>query len=111
MSAEPIDAALRALSHPIRRDLVRLCAQSERTVGELADLAGIRQPATSQHLRVLREAGLVRIHVRGNQRIYRVHFRRLASVQAALHDLWDTHLPRLKEAAENLPAAERSVDD
>lgn len=111
MSAEPVDAALRALSHPVRRDLIRLCGEGERTVGELADLAGLRQPTTSQHLRVLREAGLVRIEARGNKRLYRVDFQRLASVQSALHDLWATHLPRLKGAAEELAAENRTADD
>lgn len=111
MSAEPVDAALRALSHPVRRDLIRLCGEGERTVGELADLAGLRQPTTSQHLRVLREAGLVRIEARGNKRLYRVDFQRLASVQSALHDLWASHLPRLKGAAEELAAENRTADD
>jgi DNA-binding transcriptional ArsR family regulator len=111
VSAEPVDAALRALSHPVRRDLVRLCGQGERTVGELADLAGLRQPTTSQHLRVLRDAGLVRTEARGNKRLYRVDFQRLVSVQSALRDLWDTHLPRLKAAAEDLAAGDRTADD
>jgi DNA-binding transcriptional ArsR family regulator len=111
VSSEPIDAALRALSHSVRRDLIRLCGRGERTVGELAELAGIRQPATSQHLRVLREAGLVQIEARGNRRLYHVDFQRLAAVQTALSDLWQTHLPRLKAAAEGLAAEERRTDD
>jgi DNA-binding transcriptional ArsR family regulator len=111
VSAEPVDAALRALSHPVRRDLIRLCGRGERTVGELADLVGIRQPTTSQHLRVLREAGLVRIEARGNRRLYRVDFQRLASVQSALRHLWDTHLPRLKEAAESSAPRNERADD
>lgn len=109
MSAEPVDAALRALSHPVRRDLLRLCGQAERTVGELAELAGLRQPTTSQHLRVLRETGLVRTEARGNSRLYRVDFQRLAVVEAALRDLWAAHLPRLKAAAED-PAEWRADD-
>lgn len=109
MSAEPVDAALRALSHPVRRDLVRLCGQGARTVGELSELAGLRQPTTSQHLRVLREAGLMRTEARGNARLYRVDFQRLAVVEAALRDLWATHLPRLKAAAEDV--AEWRADD
>jgi len=111
VSAEPVDAALRALSHPVRRDLVRHCGRGERTVGELADLAGSRQPATSQHLRVLREAGLVQIEARGNRRLYRVDFQRLSAVHAALHDLWGSHLPRLKAAAEELSAIDQRPDD
>jgi DNA-binding transcriptional ArsR family regulator len=111
VSADAVDVALRALSHPVRRELIRLCGQHERTVGELADLTGLRQPAASQHLRVLREAGLVLIEADGNRRLYRVDFQRLTAVEAALHGLWDAHLPRLKAAAEELTATERPADD
>lgn len=111
MATEPLDAALRALSHPVRRDLLRHCRSGERTVGELAELTGGRQPATSQHLRVLRDAGLVRTEARGNTRLYRVDFARVAQVHEALHELWGTHLPRLQQAAEDLASQERTADD
>lgn len=111
MSTDVVDVALRALSHPVRRDLLRHCGDGDHTVGELADLVGVRQPTASQHLRVLRDAGLVHIEARGNARLYRVDFERLTSIQDALRALWHTHLPRLKGAAENPPATERDTDD
>lgn len=100
MSAEPIDAALVALSHPARRKLVRLCIGGERGAGELGDLVRLRQPTTSQHLRILRDAGLVVVRRAGNRRLYRVDFARLARVRDALDDVWGAKLPELKRAAE-----------
>lgn len=100
MRAAAVDGALVALSHPVRRELVRLCVQGERSVGELGELVRLRQPATSQHLRMLREAGLLVVRRDGNRRFYRVDFERLARVQSALDDLWTSRLPRLKRAAE-----------
>lgn len=100
MPAEAIDSALVALSHPARRELVRLCAEGERNAGELGALVRLRQPATSQHLRMLRDAGLLVVRRDGNRRFYRVDFTRLARVQAALDDLWASRLPKLKRAAE-----------
>jgi DNA-binding transcriptional ArsR family regulator len=95
-----IDGALVALSHPARRELLRLCTESERTVAELSELVRLRQPATSQHLRTLRDAGLVVVRADGNRRLYQVDFARLAHVRSALDDLWGSRLPALKRAAE-----------
>ena len=95
-----VDAAITALSHPARRELVRLCLAGERSAGELGEDVDLRQPATSQHLRVLRDAGLLVVRRDGNRRLYRVDFARLAEVRGALDDLWGTRLPELKRAAE-----------
>jgi DNA-binding transcriptional ArsR family regulator len=100
MAAPAIDVTLSALSHPARRKLVRLCAAGERSAGELGGLVRLRQPATSQHLRVLREAGLLVVRRDGNRRLYRVDFERLARVREALDGLWGARLPALKRAAE-----------
>lgn len=100
MAANAIDGALVALSHPARRALVRLCATEERSAGTLGELVRLRQPATSQHLRMLRDAGLLVVRRDGNRRLYRVDFERLAQVSAALDDLWAARLPDLKRAAE-----------
>ena len=96
----PLDDAIAALAHPARRELVRLCTDRERSAGELGDRLKLRQPATSQHLRVLRDAGLVSVRPDGNRRLYRVDFERLAEVRTALDELWGTRLPALKRAAE-----------
>ena len=100
MPAEAVDTAIAALSHPARRELVRLCVASERSAGELGELIRLRQPATSQHLRMLRDAGLLVVRRDGNRRYYRVDFARLAHVQAALDDMWAARLPELKRVAE-----------
>jgi DNA-binding transcriptional ArsR family regulator len=113
VTAVALDAALVALSHPARRELVRLCVDEERTAGELGALVRLRQPTTSQHLRILRDAGLLVVRRDGNRRFYRVDFVRLATIHAALDALWGAHLPELKRAAEELardsaPARRRS---
>ena len=100
MRAHAIDDGLLALAHPVRRRLVSLCGERERNVGELAHLARVRQPAVSQQLRVLRDAGLLVVRRDGNRRLYRVDFERLAQVRAALDELWGRALPDLKRASE-----------
>jgi DNA-binding transcriptional ArsR family regulator len=100
MPAEAIDDALVALSHPARRELVRLCLNEERSAGELGTLVRLRQPATSQHLRTLRDAGLLTVRRDGNRRLYRVDFGRLAEIRTALDGLWGPKLADLKRAAE-----------
>ena len=66
------DLALEAISHPHRRAMLRLVLDRELPVGELAQQVGLSQPAASQHLKVLRDAGLVRGRVDGRRRLYRV---------------------------------------
>jgi DNA-binding transcriptional ArsR family regulator len=107
---EAVDGALAALSHPARRELVRICSGSERSVAELGELVRLPQPATSQHLRVLRDAGLVRVRAQGNRRFYQVDFGRLTQVRAVLDELWSTRLPELKRAAEARARADATRD-
>lgn len=95
-----VDEAIAALGHPARRELLRRCRDRERSVGELAGLLRLRQPTTSQHLRVLREAGLLAVRTDGNRRLYRVDLGRLAAIRAELDALWGERLPALKRAAE-----------
>ncbi len=101
---DPTEAPLKALAHPGRRQLLKLVGDGERTVGSLAEEAGLSQPATSQHLRVLREADLVTVRPEGNRRLYAVQGETLARVQEALADFWDGRLGRLSElASEGVP--------
>lgn len=62
--------SLGALSDPIRRELVDLLAGGERSAGELASRFPVSRPAVSRHLRVLREAGLLRVRTDGRRRLY-----------------------------------------
>ncbi|HZO32943.1 MAG TPA: metalloregulator ArsR/SmtB family transcription factor [Chloroflexota bacterium] len=95
-----MDAALKALAHPGRRAILRLVWDAELTAGELAERAGMTKPGASQHLRLLREAGLVRVRVAANRRLYRVDQERMTELRAFLDDFWSGPLARLKAMAE-----------
>jgi DNA-binding transcriptional ArsR family regulator len=97
---DPVDATLQAISHRGRRAMLRLAWDAERTSSELADAAGLSRSAASQHLKVLRDAGLVQVRVDANRRLYRVDPQRLATLRAFLDDFWGDHLSTLKHTAE-----------
>lgn len=102
-----MEAALQALGHAGRRAMLRLAWDSERTSTELADAAGLSRSAASQHLKVLRDAGLVHVRVDANRRLYRVDPERLAGLRAFLEDFWGDHLDTLKTAAETMHGRRR----
>ena len=91
----PVDDTLRALAHPARRAMLELVWDAERSSSELADAVALTRPATSQHLKVLRDAGLVQVRVDGNQRLYRVDTDRLSEVRRQLEQFWGDRLGRL----------------
>jgi DNA-binding transcriptional ArsR family regulator len=95
-----VQAAIDALAHPGRRALLRLVLDRELGVGELAERIGLSQPAASQHLKVLRDAGLVRGRVAGRRRLYRVDLEGLERLRAELDAYWGPALGALKDAAE-----------
>ena len=70
-----------ALADPTRRRILELLREVERPAGDLVETFRISQPAISQHLRVLREAGLVRIRRAGREHLYRLDPKPLAAVQ------------------------------
>jgi DNA-binding transcriptional ArsR family regulator len=87
-----------AIASPVRRDLLDLLAQGERTVGELAAPFAVSRPAISQHLRVLREVGLVAERRDGRERRYRLDPERLTVVRdwlAAYERFWRHRLTAL----------------
>jgi DNA-binding transcriptional ArsR family regulator len=92
--------AIEAISHPGRRAILRLVSDRELPVGELAERAGLSQPAASQHLKVLRDAGLVRGRVDGRRRLYRVDMDGLERLRGELDAIWGPALAALKDAAE-----------
>jgi DNA-binding transcriptional ArsR family regulator len=92
--------AIDAISHPGRRAMLRLVLEEELPVGELADRLGVSQPAASQHLKVLRDAGLVRGRVDGRRRLYRVDIEGLERLRRELDAYWGPALAALKDAAE-----------
>jgi DNA-binding transcriptional ArsR family regulator len=91
--------------------MLRLAWDRERTSTELADAAGLSRSAASQHLRVLRDAGLVQVRADANRRLYRVDPERLADLRDFLDAFWGDHLDALKATAESAarPAARRDT--
>lgn len=87
------DSAFDALGDPVRRRIMELLGEGERPAGEVAATMGahfgISQPAVSQHLKVLREAGLVTTRTEGTKRIYRVDDDGLAAVRLWLERFAD----------------------
>jgi len=80
--------------------MLELVWDAERPSSELADHAGLSKSATSQHLRLLRDAGLVTVRVDGNRRLYRADLQRVAEVAGFLDQFWAAPLERLKATAE-----------
>ena len=79
-----MDEALRAIANRRRRTILGLVWDRERTASEIAALSALSKPATSQHLRVLREAALVRVRSAGNQRLYRADHERVEALRREL---------------------------
>lgn len=83
------DVVFEAVSEPTRRAMLDLLAGGERSVGELVDCFDVSQPAISHHLRILREAGLVKTRKAGRQRLYCLQARPLRQI----HD-WVSYYER-----------------
>lgn len=94
------DAVLRALAEPRRQAMLRLVRDEPRSVGEIAKHFDITQQAVSQHLQVLKEAGLVDVRRQGQRRLYAVRVEGLETLEAFLSELWPAGLERLKKAVE-----------
>jgi DNA-binding transcriptional ArsR family regulator len=92
--------ALTALGDPTRRAVFERVAEAPAAVGELAAALPVSRPAVSQHLRVLKDAGLVRMEARGTRRIYSVDPDGLAEVRAYFDRFWERALVDFKELAE-----------
>lgn len=91
------EAALRALAHPGRRLALEALVRDERTSGALAAECGWTKPAASQHLKVLREAGLVEVRAEGNRRLYRARQAGLAELREFLDEFWTRRLANLED--------------
>src|SRR6266540_4147315 len=97
MSAE---AVLKALAEPSRQEILRLVRVTPRSVGEIAERVDITQQAVSQHLQVLKDAGLVAVRQDGTRRLYQTRPEGLESLDQFLAELWPAGLRRLKAAVE-----------
>jgi DNA-binding transcriptional ArsR family regulator len=92
--------AFAALAEPTRQTIVEHLAARPMAVGELAALLPVSRPAVSQHLKVLKEAKLVRDEAQGTRRIYSIDPAGLGPLRAWLDRFWDRALARYAEAAE-----------
>lgn len=91
---------LTALAEPNRRKIVELLREGPRSVGEIAEKLGLRQPQASKHLRVLSEAGLVDVHPVANVRIYQLRGQPLEELGAwieTFRHVWDDRFNRLDD--------------
>jgi DNA-binding transcriptional ArsR family regulator len=85
-------AAFAALADPTRREVFERLSDGPRAVGELAAGLPVSRPAVSQHLKVLKEAGLVSDHADGARRVYRIDPKGLGALRAWLDQFWEVAL-------------------
>jgi DNA-binding transcriptional ArsR family regulator len=94
------DLVLRALADPHRRDILRLIRDSELPAGEIATHFTLTQQAVSQHLGVLKKAGMLEERREGTRRLYRFHSDALTPVRELLEEFWPDALQKLKRVVE-----------
>ena len=101
------DEALRALAEPRRRAILRLVSDDELAAGQIAAAFDVTRTAVSQHLTVLRNAGLLTERRDGTRRLYRARPEGLAGLRAFLDDMWASSL----DTARRLVEAEQGITD
>jgi DNA-binding transcriptional ArsR family regulator len=101
------DEALRALAEPRRRAILRLVSEEELAAGQIAEAFDVTRTAVSQHLTVLKNAGLLTERRDGTRRLYRARPEGLAGLRQFLDDMWASSL----DAARRLAEAERGITD
>ena len=94
------NAAFAALADPTRREVFERLAAGGRSVGELAEGLPVSRPAVSQHLKVLKEAGLVTDEADGTRRVYHIDPNGLGALRAWLDQFWGMALEAFKAEAE-----------
>ena len=106
-----MDAALKALAEPRRREILRLVWSQELPATDIADhFREVTRPAISQHLGVLREAGLVTERRDGTRRLYRADRDEMQKLRQFLDDYWTSGLERLRDVAEAAQREKESTD-
>lgn len=95
-----MDAALKAIAEPRRRQILSLVRDDEMSAGDIAAHFDVTRPAVSQHLTVLKEAGLVHERRDGTRRLYRANPEALGKLRQFLEEFWDDRLASLKQEAE-----------
>ena len=106
-----METALKAIAEPHRRRILSLVRDEELSAGEIASHFEVSRPAVSQHLTVLREAGLVDERRNGTRRLYRARPEGLAELKAFLDEFWGDRLEALKREAEREEKEKDGNDD
>jgi len=106
-----VEAALKAIAAPRRRQILTLVRGGELSAGEIAAHFDVTRPAVSQHLNVLKEAGLVSERRNGTRRLYRARPEGFAEVKTFLEEFWDERLDALKREAEREEKAKHGSND
>jgi DNA-binding transcriptional ArsR family regulator len=104
ISAEQV---LDALGDPTRRQVFKRLRNGTRSVRDIAEGMEVSRPAVSQHLKVLKAAGLVVARAEGTRRLYAVDARGIEALRSWLDELWDEALVAFKQAAEREAVKER----
>ncbi len=103
-----------AVAEHRRRQILDVLAGGGRPVNDLVEALGISQPLVSKHLRVLREVGLVRVHDRGRQRIYRLNGQPLQPIYEWVRRYertWSARYDLLDEVLDELAESDRASDN
>ena len=103
--------ALSAIGDPTRRAILEHLAEHPAAVVDLAAMLPVSRPAVSQHLKVLKEAGLVRDMPVGTRRVYSLDPAGLAGLRDYLERFWNTALHSFKQRVEQQPPQEEGSDD
>ena len=106
-----MEAALKAIAEPRRRQILTLVRDEELSAGEIAGHFEVTRPAVSQHLTVLKEAGLVDERRNGTRRLYRARPEGLDELKQFLEEFWGDRLAALKREAEMEEAKQHGDDD
>jgi DNA-binding transcriptional ArsR family regulator len=105
-----VDAALKAIAEPRRREILRLVWDRELAAGQIASHFEVTRPAVSQHLRVLKEADLVEERRDGTRRLYLAKRDTVAELRAFLDEYWSGTLTRLRDVAEEAERTKRTTN-
>lgn len=96
-----MDAQLRAITDPTRREILRQLSAGEQPAGAIASRFQVTRPAISHHLRLLCDAGLITVRRKAQSRLYAIDVAAVEQLRARFNAFWDDALPRLKSVVES----------
>jgi DNA-binding transcriptional ArsR family regulator len=104
------ETAFAALADPTRRRVFESLRRGPQTVGHVAARMPVSRPAVSQHLKVLKEAGLVTDRAEGTRRVYQIDPKGLAAVRRWLDQFWDEALTSFQAALDQESSSDKEKD-